>query len=100
MVSQLLPMMFLALWVLTIADASFANAERTRKLPKSGWLMLIVCLPVLGSIGWAWLGRPRGGLRRSDNDIQRPRPFKGPEDDPAWVVTTKPSLPLGVGQQD
>jgi hypothetical protein len=56
-------------WIVVIVAASLvatfvvvvriarAHAEDVRTLPKTVWY-LVAFVPILGAIGWAWLGRP------------------------------------------
>ncbi|MFT4299233.1 MAG: PLDc N-terminal domain-containing protein [Aeromicrobium sp.] len=60
-------------------DALATPSARIRLLPKALWVVVIVCLPVLGAVGWLLLGtrRLRLGADR--------RPPRGPDDDPDYL---------------
>lgn len=70
------------LLVYTLIDCARAPAEIIRNLPKPVWLLLILLLPPIGSVGWLIAGRP-GGASRSGRD--RPRGPQGPDDDPDFL---------------
>ena len=55
-----------------------AHAEDVRTLPKTVWY-LIAFVPILGAIGWAWLGRPhhvQPGKRVAKDREHRGKPQK------------------------
>src|SRR5664280_3448090 len=55
-----------------------AQAEDVRTLPKTVWY-IIAFIPILGAIGWAWLGRPyyaRPGKRVAKDRERRGKPQK------------------------
>jgi hypothetical protein len=49
-----------AVYVYTIVDAALRDRARVRLLPKPVWLLVVVLLPLLGSLLWFALGRGRG----------------------------------------
>ena len=55
-----------------------AQAEDVRTLPKTAWYV-IAFIPILGAIGWAWLGRPhhvQPGKRVAKDREHRGKPQK------------------------
>lgn len=50
----------LALLVYCLIDAIQSPEGEIRNLPKFGWIILIVILPLVGSIAWLVAGRPVG----------------------------------------
>jgi len=55
-----------------------AHAADVRTLPKTAWY-LIALIPILGAIGWAWLGRPyyvQPGKRVAKDRERRGKPQK------------------------
>ncbi|MFD5569538.1 PLDc N-terminal domain-containing protein [Streptomyces cadmiisoli] len=46
-----------ALYVYALLDCIRTPAVRIRMLPKVGWLLIVVLVPVLGAIGWQNLGK-------------------------------------------
>jgi len=88
----------LALLVYCLADCIQTERSRVRTLPKLGWILLIVLVPIIGGIGWLVAGRPaRDGVGDSGSfgpAIRRlggglsgasPRRPLAPEDDPAFM---------------
>ncbi len=47
----------LAATFVVVVRIARAHAEDVRTLPKTVWY-LVAFVPILGAIGWAWLGRP------------------------------------------
>lgn len=47
------------LWVLCFADAVTTADDRVRNLPKVGWLVVVLLLPLVGSVLWLVAGRPQ-----------------------------------------
>lgn len=41
-----------------VVEAIFADGHRLRRLPKAAWILLILFLPLVGSIAWLLAGRP------------------------------------------
>jgi hypothetical protein len=59
-----------------------------RNLPKGVWLILVILLPDIGSLGWLLLGRPeRAGWRPGSADASPRRRPIGLEDQPRPIVT-------------
>jgi hypothetical protein len=67
-VDGLLSLMVLGLWVFCLVDAITTDESLCRNLPKIGWILLVVFLPLVGSIAWLLAGRPQ---------TQRDLPYKG-----------------------
>lgn len=57
--AQLLSLILLAVTIFAIVDAITADNWRLRFLPKVAWVLLIVLLPLIGSIVWFVLGKER-----------------------------------------
>jgi hypothetical protein len=56
-----LPLIFeLGLLIFCVIDCIQTPEGAQRNLPKVGWLLLIVFLPLVGSIAWLVAGRPSG----------------------------------------
>lgn len=64
-------------WVFSIVDCAVQPATRHRGVPKSGWIAIVVLIPVVGGVLWFALGRRRG-------DDRSARVF-APDDDPAFL---------------
>ena len=57
--AQLLSLLLLAVMIFAIVDAVTSDNWRIRYLPKVAWVLLIVLLPLIGSILWFVLGKER-----------------------------------------
>jgi len=70
-------------------------SDQVRNLPKVGWVLLIILLPLIGGICWLFLGRPIGargavpwptGPTAGYPEYERPRRRTiGPDDDPDFL---------------
>lgn len=49
----------LGLWIYCIVEIIQTPDGACRNLPKLGWLLLVVLLPLIGSIAWLVAGRPQ-----------------------------------------
>ncbi|MDI9951648.1 MULTISPECIES: PLDc N-terminal domain-containing protein [unclassified Rhodococcus (in: high G+C Gram-positive bacteria)] len=47
------------LWVLCFADAITTDDDQFRNLSKEGWLVIVLLLPLVGSVLWLLVGRPQ-----------------------------------------
>ncbi|MDV6283774.1 PLDc N-terminal domain-containing protein [Rhodococcus jostii] len=47
------------LWVLCFADAITTDDDQFRNLSKEGWLVIVLLLPLVGSVLWLLAGRPQ-----------------------------------------
>jgi hypothetical protein len=92
----------LGLLIFALVDCIQTPQEEQRNLPKVGWLLLILLLPLIGSIAWLLAGRPQRGRRRDVPwpstrtagfpEYERPgrRPYGAPDDDPAFLAGIGP----------
>jgi len=84
--------LLLALWAYCIFDVIATDEALMRNMPKILWLVVVIVLPTIGSLGWLLLGRPEGAaLRPGDRSTyRRPRPLRAPppapDDDPAFLA--------------
>lgn len=60
-----LSILLLALVILTLIDVITRDESQVRHMPRFVWLLLVVLLPLIGSILWFTIGReyPEGGVR-------------------------------------
>ena len=58
--------LLLAVYVYTIVDVALRDRAGLRRLPKRGWLLVVVLLPLIGSVLWFVLGRARGARAEPD----------------------------------
>ncbi|MFC7962415.1 PLD nuclease N-terminal domain-containing protein [Rhodococcoides kroppenstedtii] len=56
-----LGLLVMALWVFSLIDVVTADDSGIRHLPKVGWLLLVLFIPLIGSLLWLTVGRPIGG---------------------------------------
>ena len=79
-------LLVLGLWVFCILDVIMSEETIIRNLPKGMWLLLVVILPVVGSIAWLIAGRPEGAAFRVGDTRRRPaaKPL-APDDDPRFL---------------
>jgi hypothetical protein len=74
------------LWLGCLVDVICSDEDRVRHLPKLLWLMVVLLLPLFGSLLWLVLGRPQGVAEilasKSAPQYSRPtRPVVDPEND-------------------
>lgn len=85
----LLGPLLLVLWIFCVVDVIVRKDGEARHLPKWGWLVLVLLFPLVGSLAWLVVGRPRG-TRRAPTANERPavgypeydRPGRAPAPDP------------------
>ncbi|MDQ3956300.1 MAG: PLD nuclease N-terminal domain-containing protein [Actinomycetota bacterium] len=79
----------LALWVYCIFDIIATEEALMRNMPKIFWLIIVIFLPIIGSLAWLLLGRPpSAGFAPGDTNPRpppRPRGPIGPEDSPDFL---------------
>ena len=85
--------------VFCLIDAIMADDSRVRNLPKWGWILLIIVIPLVGGIAWLVAGRPGDAApgpppppvaRPGWEQPPRARP-KAPDDDPEFLASLKKS---------
>ena len=59
--AQVFSLLLLAVMIFAIVDAVTSDNWRIRYMPKVAWVLLIVFLPLIGSILWFVLGKERTG---------------------------------------
>lgn len=63
----------LVLWIFCVIDVVVSRDDEVRHLPKWGWLVLVLLFPLVGSIAWLAVGRPRRVANRvSRHERQAP----------------------------
>lgn len=53
------------LWLFCLIDVIATDEYRMRNLPKMGWLLIVLIIPLVGSIAWLVAGRPQPERRYS-----------------------------------
>jgi hypothetical protein len=78
----------LALWIYCILDVVSTQEGLTRNLPKMVWLLLVIFLPLVGSVVWLVAGRPeKAGFRPGATEYRKPlRAIAAPDDDPQFLA--------------
>ncbi len=86
----------IGLVVYCLIDCITTDSILVRNLQKPMWVVLIVFLPVIGSVAWLVAGRPQPEQRPRTvpwpatatsgyPEYERPRPPRGPDDDPTFL---------------
>jgi hypothetical protein len=57
----------LGLWIFCLVDVITSTDGTTRNLPKIGWILIVLLLPLIGSVLWLVAGRPETN-----------QPYRGP----------------------
>ena len=97
---ELIALATLVLWIYALVDLATTEDAQVRNLPKLVWLMIVLLLPLAGSIVWLIAGRPvrpkghrligdqwrRDSETLDDRDHGRPvRPAADPVDDAEFL---------------
>ncbi|MFF1555679.1 PLDc N-terminal domain-containing protein [Rhodococcus erythropolis] len=53
--------LIIVLWIFCLIDVATADEHGVRNIPKLAWLLVVVLLPLVGSVMWLLAGRPAGG---------------------------------------
>jgi hypothetical protein len=61
----LFPLLILALMIGALIDAIVRREDQVKHLPKFAWIVLIVLLPLIGSVLWFTIGREWSAPRES-----------------------------------
>jgi len=86
----------LALLVYCLIDCIQSEEGSVRNLPKTMWVLLIIFLPIVGSVAWLVVGRPLGAPARSVPwpstrtagfpEHEHQRTAMAPDDDPEFLA--------------
>jgi hypothetical protein len=84
----LVGVLLILFWLWAILDVIATDASLCRNLPKGVWLILVLILPLIGSVAWLLLGRPeKAHWRPGSSDYANPRRPVGLEDHPRYSAT-------------
>jgi len=86
----LLGVVWFAIWVFTIIDVLSAPEPAIRRLPKLGWLFVVVIFGAIGALAWFVLGRPEGNGPRTLGKYERATPAFPEYDRPGRAAATDP----------
>ncbi len=106
MIRVVLDLLVLALIVYCLIDCIQTPDAEVRGLPKWAWIVLVVLLPLVGSIAWLVAGRPprgEGAPRRVPWPAGRsgyPTAARGPDDDPDFLHDLSSGLRTGSVPDD
>jgi hypothetical protein len=64
----------LALWIFALADLICTDEGGCRHLPKTMWLMIVLFVPLAGSVLWLAVGRPQRADRPRVAPYERAQP--------------------------
>lgn len=79
----------LALFVFCVIDVLTTPEHEVRNLPKLGWLLIVIVLPLVGSVAWLVAGRRQGPSQREYRSTTPARAY--PEyDRPNRAVPSRP----------
>ncbi|PTR31701.1 phospholipase D-like protein [Rhodococcus sp. OK519] len=56
-----LGLIVMVLWIVCLVDVIVADEHAVRNIPKVGWVIVVLLLPLIGSVLWLVAGRPEGG---------------------------------------
>ncbi|WP_430333482.1 PLD nuclease N-terminal domain-containing protein [Rhodococcus sp. ACT016] len=56
-----LGLIVMILWIVCLVDVIVAEEYAVRNIPKVGWVIVVLLLPLIGSVLWLVAGRPEGG---------------------------------------
>lgn len=74
-----LPIIIVALLMIyCVVEVAQAPPYAVRRMPRWLWATAIICLPLIGAVGWLLLGRPNGESLGTRKPASRPR---APDDD-------------------
>lgn len=74
----------LAVTIYALIDCVRTRPSDVRSLPKQGWILAIILLPLIGAGLWFWLGRPFAAGQRPQTPGSRPA-TGAPDDDETFL---------------
>lgn len=86
---QAFSLVMLALWITALVDVIRSDEYRIRYLPKFGWIMIVILVPLVGGLLWFILGKPW------DDQPRRPT---GPP--PAFPEYDRPNRHIAQAAED
>jgi hypothetical protein len=79
----------LGLWIFCLVDVITTDEGACRNLPKGMWLLVVLIVPLVGSIVWLVAGRPQHG-ERALGRYERRQPAYPEYDRPGRFAATSP----------
>jgi hypothetical protein len=84
-------LVFLAFWIYCVVNIISTDEILVRNLPKMLWLLLVIFVPLVGSVAWIAAGRPLyAGAQPGKWASQPNRRVVGPEDAPDFGGGARP----------
>jgi hypothetical protein len=81
----ILAFVIVAVYIYALIDAISIQRSRVKSLNKAAWVLIILVLPLIGSILWFMIGK-RGAHEPQPSGSRRERPrVLAPDDDPAFL---------------
>ncbi|RSM69924.1 hypothetical protein DL991_38790 [Amycolatopsis sp. WAC 01375] len=78
----------LGLWIFCLVDVITTDEGSCRNMPKGMWLLLVLIVPLIGSIVWLVAGRPQGAARARRGRYERETPAFPEYDRPGRFAAT------------
>ncbi|MGK4592558.1 PLDc N-terminal domain-containing protein [Amycolatopsis sp. w19] len=78
----------LGLWIFCIVDVITTDEGSCRNMPKGMWLLLVLIVPLIGSIVWLVAGRPQNAARAPRGRYERETPAFPEYDRPGRFAAT------------
>jgi hypothetical protein len=66
------------LMIYCVVEVAQAQPYAVRRMPRWLWATAVICLPLVGALGWMFLGRPNAESLGKRKSSSRP---KAPDDD-------------------
>lgn len=82
MLKALVVVVPVVLAIYCLVQVAQSRPDSVRTLPRWTWAVLIVLFPLLGAVGWLWLGRPHPDASAPPGRRSRP---VAPDDDPDFL---------------
>lgn len=90
-----------ALWLFAVFDVIATDEVLVRNLPKGLWLLLVIFVPLVGSVAWLIMGRPLyAGWQPGGQTGPRPNRYVAPEDRPEHTSRGAPPTSAGPSADD
>ena len=69
--------LIMVLWIFCLIDVVTADDGGVRHIPRLAWLLVVLLLPLVGSMVWLFAGRPVGGRIWGGSAPRRPHTAAG-----------------------
>lgn len=90
------PVILVAAMVIALIDIIMRDDSQVRHLPKFGWILLVILLPLIGTLLWFIIGREYGAAASTEGIgsliAQRSRPSSSPLPPTPQVSSTEQQL--------